>query len=40
MGGTSWNDGNNLDIAEIHSQAFELLMFEYYDEIYGKGKWG
>ena len=35
MGGTSWNDGNNLDIAEIHSQAFELLMFEYYDEIYG-----
>lgn len=35
MGATTWNDSNNLDLAEIHSQGLELLMFPYYQEIYG-----
>lgn len=35
MGPTIWNDGNNLDTAEIHSQALETLMFSTYDELYG-----
>ncbi len=36
MGETIWNDGNNLDLAEIHSQGLEVLMFERYEELYGK----
>lgn len=35
MGAPIWNDSNNLDLAEVHSQGLELLMFDYYDEIYG-----
>ena len=31
-----WNDGNNLDIAEVHSQGLEVLMHEAYDQLYGK----
>lgn len=30
----NWNDHNNLDLAEIHSQALELLMLPYYDYLY------
>ncbi len=29
-----WNDGNNLDLAEVHSQGLELLMLNYYPKIY------
>ena len=29
------NDNNNLDAAEIHSQALELLMQPYYDQFFG-----
>ncbi len=29
-------DTNNTDVAEIHSQGLELLMMEYFDEIYGE----
>ncbi len=36
MGDVLWYDSNNLDLAEVHSQGLELLMFEYYEEIYGK----
>ncbi len=36
MGRPRWNDSNNLDIAEVHSQGLELLMFEYYPDIYGE----
>ena len=36
MGDIDWYDSNNLDLAEIHSQGLELLMFPYYDEIYGE----
>lgn len=36
MGDVNWYDSNNLDLAEIHSQGLELLMFQYYEEIYGK----
>lgn len=35
MGNIDWYDSNNLDLAEIHSQGLELLMFDYYEEIYG-----
>ena len=35
MGNIDWYDSNNLDLAEVHSQGLELLMFQYYDEIYG-----
>lgn len=35
MGPTRWNDSNNLDLAEVHSQGLELLMFDYYPQIYG-----
>lgn len=35
MGETGWNDSNNLDLAEVHSQGMEVLMMEYYPEIYG-----
>lgn len=31
-----WNDNNNLDAAEIHSQALELLMQPYYDQFFGQ----
>lgn len=31
-----WNDGGNLDIAEVHSQGLEVLMHEAYDQLYGK----
>lgn len=31
-----WNDGNNLDLAEVHSQGLEVLMMESYEEMYGK----
>lgn len=30
-----WNDGISLDLAEIHSQGLELLMFSAYEEMYG-----
>jgi len=36
MGNVDWYDSNNLDLAEIHSQGLELLMFKYYGEIYGE----
>lgn len=35
MGETIWNDGNNLDLAEIHSQGLEVLMFNHYEDLYG-----
>ncbi len=35
MGDVGWNDDQSLDIAEIHSQGLELLMFDRYSEIYG-----
>lgn len=35
MGTIDWYDSNNLDLAEVHSQGMELLMFPYYNEIYG-----
>ena len=35
MGDIQWNDNNNLDLAEVHSQGLELLMFQYYPEVYG-----
>ena len=38
MGNVTWYDSTNLDLAEIHSQGLELLMFDYYEEIYGKEK--
>lgn len=31
-----WNDGISLDLAEVHSQGLELLMFSAYEEMYGK----
>lgn len=31
-----WNDSNNLDLAEVHSQGLEVLMMESYEEMYGK----
>ena len=30
-----WNDGISLDLAEVHSQGLELLMFSTYEEMYG-----
>ncbi|MBD5103185.1 MAG: M3 family oligoendopeptidase [Subdoligranulum sp.] len=30
-----WNDGISLDLAEVHSQGLELLMFSSYEEMYG-----
>lgn len=36
MGSTQWNDSNNLDTAEIHSQGLEVLMYQAYDALYGK----
>lgn len=30
-----WNDGVSLDLAEVHSQGLELLMFSTYEEMYG-----
>lgn len=30
-----WNDGNNLDMAEIHSQGLEVLMHDVYPQLYG-----
>ncbi len=36
MGETLWNDGNNLDLAEIHSQGLEVLMFDTYEDMYGE----
>ena len=36
MGNIDWYDSNNLDLAEIHSQGLELLMFKYYGDIYGE----
>lgn len=35
MGNTIWNDSNNLDLAEVHSQGLETLMYAYYKDIYG-----
>ncbi|MCR5584687.1 MAG: hypothetical protein K6F63_04545 [Lachnospiraceae bacterium] len=29
-------DPTNMDVAEIHSQGLEMLMFEYFNEIYGE----
>lgn len=31
-----WNDNNSLDLAEIHSQALEVLMYDAYPELYGE----
>ncbi len=31
-----WNDGISLDLAEVHSQGLELLMFSTYEEMYGE----
>lgn len=39
MDAPMWGDGNNLDMAEIHSQALELLMFDSYEELYGEDAW-
>ena len=36
MKDVTWNDNNSLDLAEVHSQGMELLMFESYPEIYGE----
>ncbi|RGC52550.1 peptidase M3 [Absiella sp. AM29-15] len=36
MGDTIWNDSNNLDLAEVHSQGLETLMYAYYEDIYGE----
>ena len=36
MGETLWNDGNNLDLAEVHSQGLEVLMFDTYEDMYGE----
>lgn len=36
MGELHWNDGNNLDLAEVHSQGLELLMVPYYAKLYGE----
>ena len=30
----TWNDGNDLNLAEVHSQGLETLMYKYYPEIY------
>lgn len=30
-----WNDGVSLDLAEVHSQGLELLLFSTYEEMYG-----
>lgn len=30
----TWNDGNDLNLAEVHSQGLETLMYNYYPEIY------
>lgn len=35
MGESYWNDMNNLDTAEIHSQGLEVLMHAYYKDMYG-----
>lgn len=35
MGNPIWNDSNNIDLAEVHSQGLETLMFAYYKDIYG-----
>lgn len=35
MGDIIWNDSNNLDLAEVHSQGLETLMFAYYEDIFG-----
>lgn len=32
---TLWNDGNDLNLAEIHSQGLEVLMYPYYEDLYG-----
>lgn len=34
MGDIQWNDSNNLDLAEVHSQGLELLMLDHYSELY------
>lgn len=31
-----WGDAQNLDLSEIHSQALEVLMYEYYPDLYGE----
>lgn len=36
MGQVHWNDNTNLDLAEIHSQGLEILMFDTYEELYGE----
>ncbi len=40
MGSAQWNDSNNLDLAEVHSQGLELLMLDYYPDIYGSSSEG
>ena len=32
--GSGWNDSENLDLAEVHSQGLELLMLPHYPQIY------
>ncbi len=34
MGDSDWNDSNNLDLAEVHSQGLELLMHNTYEKLY------
>ncbi|MGX8850258.1 peptidase M3 [Amedibacillus sp. YH-ame10] len=31
-----WNDSNDLNLAEIHSQGLEVLMYPYYEDLYGE----
>lgn len=33
---TKWKDLNDLNLAEVHSQGLEVLMFPYYEELYGE----
>ncbi len=32
--GSGWNDEENIDLGEVHSQGLELLMLPYYSEIF------
>lgn len=33
---TAWNQGQDLNLAEVHSQGLELLMHTYYSDMYGE----
>lgn len=32
---SEWNEANDLNLAEVHSQGLEILMHPYYDQLYG-----